>query len=114
MEKKKFSFKKVFLKSIKLILISLYLTIIISMIAGGITAGTLTLLPPDGFGWTVSKANYLGYMSICAFAPFSSLLLFGMAVLGYVLLLKLIKYIRRKTKQSEIYVKVKTLANKIS
>jgi hypothetical protein len=84
------------------------------MIAGGISAGTMTLIPPDGLGWTVSKVNYLGYMSICSFAPFSSLMLFGMAFLGLILLLKLIKYLRRKIKQSEIIVKVKTLANKIS
>ena len=114
MEQKKSSFKNVLLKSIKFTFIFLYIVIIISMIAGGISAGTLTLLPPDGFGWTVSKANYLGYKSICAFAPFSSLMLFGMAFLGFFLLLKLIKYLRRNTKQSESYVEVKTLTNKIS
>ncbi|NHJ22861.1 MAG: hypothetical protein EAX91_18100 [Candidatus Lokiarchaeota archaeon] len=113
MEQNKISFKSLLLKSIKLTLVILYLTIIISMIAGGISAGTLTLLPPDGFGWTVSKVNYLGYKSICAFVPFSSLMLFGMAFLGFFLLLKLIKYLRRKTKQSERYVEVKTLTNKI-
>ena len=84
------------------------------MIAGGVIAGIMTLTPPEGFGWTVSSTNYLGYMSICSFAPFSSLLLFGMALLGFVLLLKIIKYLRRKTKKSEIYVKLKTLTNKIN
>ncbi|MFX0011424.1 MAG: hypothetical protein ACFE9R_14015 [Candidatus Hermodarchaeota archaeon] len=114
MVENKISLKNVLLKSIKFTFIFLYIVIIFSMIAGGISAGTLTLLPPDGFGWTVSKVNYLGYKSICAFVPFSSLMLFGMAFLGSFLLVKLIKYLRRKTKQSEIYVKVKTLANKIS
>lgn len=84
------------------------------MIAGGISAGSLTLIPPEGFGWTVSKANHLGYMSICPFAPFSTFLLFGMALLGFILLWKLIKYLRRKSKKSEIYVKVKTVVDKIS
>jgi hypothetical protein len=113
MEKKKISFKNVLLKSIKLIVIFAFLTIIISMIAGGISAGTLTLIPSDGFGWTISKANYIGYNSICSFAPFSSLMLFGMAFVGFFLLLKVIKYRRRKTKQSKIYIEVKTSANKI-
>ncbi|MFX1447975.1 MAG: hypothetical protein ACFFCG_07540 [Promethearchaeota archaeon] len=89
------------------------MTIIISMIAGGVTAGLMTLTPPEDFGWTGSSTNYLGYISICSFAPFSSLMLFGMAFIGSILLLKFIKYLRRKFKTSEIYIKVKTLTNKI-
>ena len=83
------------------------------MMAGGISAGTMTLLPPEDFGWTVSNTNYLGYKSICAFAPFSTLMLFLMALLGFVLLVKFVKYLRRKLKNSEIYVKLKSLTNKI-
>ena len=97
----------------KLFLAILYITIIISMIAGGVSAGIMTLTPPEAFGWTVSNTNYLGYLSICSFAPFSSLLLFGMAFIGFLLLLTFIKYLRRKSKTSEIYIKVKALTNKI-
>jgi hypothetical protein len=84
------------------------------MIAGGVFAGIMTLTPPEGFGWTVSKDNYLGYMSICSFAPFSSLMLFAMATIGVFLLVKLLKYLRRKTKKSEVYIKLKTLVSKIN
>jgi hypothetical protein len=99
MDKKRISFKNLLLKSLKIILIILYITIIVSMIAGGVTAGIMTLIPSEGLGWTVSKANYLGYMSICSFAPFSTSLLFGMAFLGSFLLLKRVKYLRRKSKK---------------
>jgi len=114
LEKKKVTFKNLLKKSIKLFLILFYIALIIAMIAGGVSAGIMTLTPPEGFGWTVSNANYLGYMSICSFAPFSSLLLFGMAAIGSLLLMKLIKYLRRKSKTSEIYLKFKTITNKIN
>ena len=114
MGNKKSFVKNILRKFIKIVLILLYTTIIISMIAGGVTAGTLTLIPPDSFAWTVSKANYLGYMSICSFVPFSTLMLFVMALFGIILLFKLIKYLRTKTKNSEIYKDAKTVANKLS
>lgn len=89
------------------------MTLIAGMIGGGISAGIMTLTPPEAFGWTVSNTNYLGYTSNCTFAPFSSLMLFGMAFIGSILLIKLIKYLRRKSKNSEIYLKLKMLTNKI-
>lgn len=113
MEKRKISLKNLLKKSLRLFLAIFYLTIIIVMIAGGVSAGIMTLTPPEEFGWTVSKTNYLGYMSICSFTPFSSILLFGMAVIGSILLMKLIKRVRRKSKTSEIYLKFKALTNKI-
>ena len=114
MENRKINLRDLLKKLIKLLAISIYLSIIISMIAGGVIAGIMTLTPPEGFGWTVSKNNYLDYMSICSFAPFSSLLLFGMASIAVFLLIKLLKYLRRKTKKSEIYFKLKALVNKIN
>jgi hypothetical protein len=113
MENWKTFVKNVLKKSIKIFLASLYATIIIAMIAGGISAGIMTLLPPEDFGWSVSNLNYLGYMSICAFAPFSTLMLFAMALIGFILLVKFAKYIRRKSKNSEIYTKLKSLTNKV-
>ena len=62
MEKRKISVKYLLKKSLKLFLAIFYLTIIIAMIAGGVTAGIMTLTPPENFGWTVSNTNYLGYM----------------------------------------------------
>ncbi|MFW9938493.1 MAG: hypothetical protein ACFFD5_12650 [Candidatus Thorarchaeota archaeon] len=58
---------------------------------GGIVPGILTLLPDEA-----SKPCYLGYYAHCSFAPFSTLILFGLALLGVVLLVKLIKYFKRK------------------
>ena len=84
------------------------------MIAGGVSAGSLTLTPSEGLGWTVSKANYLGYMSICSFAPFSTIMLFGMAGLGLILLLKLVKYLRRKSRNLETLAKVRIITSKIN
>ena len=99
MEIREISLKNILIKSIKLVLAIFYITIVIGLIAGGISAGVMTLLPPDDFGWTVSKANYLGYISICSFTPFSTLILFGMAILGFILLVISIRRRRRKSKR---------------
>jgi len=100
-------------KSIKITLAIFYITLIVSMIAGGITAGVFTILPAEDFGWTVSHASYLGYFSVCSFAPFSSIMLFGMAFLGIILLIKYSKYIRKKIRKSSLFLKIKMLTNKI-
>ncbi|MDX1797699.1 MAG: hypothetical protein R3255_03530, partial [Candidatus Lokiarchaeia archaeon] len=50
-----------------------------------------TLIPDDA-----SKLCYLGYYAHCSFAPFSTLILFAMAIVGTILLTKFIKYSRRK------------------
>lgn len=97
----------------KMFLIITYLTIIISLIAGGISAGIMTLAPPDAFGYTVSKKNYLGYMSTCSFVPFSTIILFGMTFVGSILLWKLIKYLRKRSKPSHLQVESTMLRNAI-
>ncbi|MFX0060073.1 MAG: hypothetical protein ACFE85_12845 [Candidatus Hodarchaeota archaeon] len=57
-------------------------------------SGILTLLPDEA-----SKPCYLGYYAHCSFTPFSTLILFGMALIGSVLLVKLIKYFKRKVNE---------------
>jgi hypothetical protein len=109
LEDKKNFVVNVLKRSIKMFLIITYLTIIISMIAGGISAGIMTLIPPDAFGYTVSKKNYLGYTSTCSFVPFSTIILFGMAIVSSILLWKLIKYLRRKSKPSHLQLESKML-----
>ena len=81
---------------IKFNLVFLYLTFVIALSFGSLTAAIFTILPPDGLGWTVSKPNYLGYYSVCSFAPFSTLILVGMALIGFFLLIKFGSVIKRK------------------
>ena len=83
------------------------------MIAGGISAGIMTLTPPEAFGYTVSHKNYLGYLSSCSFVPFSTIILFGMAIAGSILLWKFIKYLRRKSKASQIQLGPEILTTEI-
>ena len=74
-------------KLIKVVLIFfiaiIYLTFVIALSFGALTAGIFTVLPAESFGWTVSKPSYLGYYSVCSFAPFSTLILFGMFIIGF-------------------------------
>ena len=65
--------------------------IIGSLIVGGVSAGIMTLIPDEA-----SKSCYLGYYAHCSFTPYSTLILFAMAILGIILLIKLIKYIKKK------------------
>jgi hypothetical protein len=113
LEKGGFKLLSILKKSIIITLAIFYITLIINMIAGGITAGIFTILPVEDFGWTVSHANYLGYFSVCSFAPFSTLMLFGMAFLGIILLIKYSKYMRRKIRKSSLFLKIKMLTNKM-
>lgn len=83
------------------------------MVGGGITAGIWTLIPAETFGWTVNNISYLGYASTCAFAPFSSLMLFAMALLGLIPFVKLIKYFSRISKGSKLIQKFKLITNKV-
>ncbi|MFX1408194.1 MAG: hypothetical protein ACFFBW_14690 [Promethearchaeota archaeon] len=76
---------------IKSFLLLLYTIFVFGLVFGGIVPGILTLLPDEA-----SKPCYLGYYAHCSFAPFSTLILFGMALVGVVLLVKLIKYFKRK------------------
>ncbi|MFW9828409.1 MAG: hypothetical protein ACFFEY_12535 [Candidatus Thorarchaeota archaeon] len=111
MIKKKISLLRLLKKSIKLFLVILYITFVIALSFGPLVAGVWTLIPAMAFGWEVSKTSYLGYYSTCTFAPFSTIVLFGLATIGFVLLMKLRKYLLRKTKNSILYLKYKALIN---
>ena len=51
----------------------------------------MTLIPDDA-----SKPCYLGYYAHCSFTPYSTLILLTMAIVGTILLIKLIKYLKRQ------------------
>ena len=88
----------IIMKIVKGTVVLLYTTFVIALLSGGLSAGILTLIPHEA-----SKLNYLGYYSICSFTPFSTLILFSMATVGSILLLKLVKYYKRKLKNVQIY-----------
>ncbi|MFX1234463.1 MAG: hypothetical protein ACFFBY_07855 [Promethearchaeota archaeon] len=112
MGKRKFSMVNLLKKSIKLFIVIFYITFIFALSFGSLVAGIWTVIPAEAFGWEVSKASYLGYYSTCSFAPFSTVILFGISFIGFILLLKLRKYLVRKAKNSVLYLKYKTLINK--
>ena len=76
---------------IKVIILLLYATILVSMIIGGLSAGIMTLIPDEA-----SKPCYLGYYAHCSFTPFSTLILFAMTLIGSFLMITLIKYIKKR------------------
>ncbi|MFX0039616.1 MAG: hypothetical protein ACFFCY_01915 [Promethearchaeota archaeon] len=78
-------------KTIKTILFLFYTIFVVALITGGIASGIMTLIPDEA-----SKPCYLGYYAHCSFTPYSTLILFTMAIIGTILFLKLIKYARRK------------------
>ncbi len=82
---------KIILKSTFLVIYVIFLG---GLIIGGISSGIMTLIPDQA-----SKPCYLGYYAHCSFTPFSTLILFAMTVIGTILLIKLIKYLRRKHKK---------------
>ncbi|MFX1591609.1 MAG: hypothetical protein ACFFCL_02850 [Promethearchaeota archaeon] len=91
MEINKNSVKNISRKIIKSILFLFYIVFVGSLIIGGISAGIMTFIPDEA-----SKPCYLGYYAHCSFTPYSTLILFAMAAVGIILLLKLIKYLRRQ------------------
>jgi hypothetical protein len=91
MEINKNSIKNISRKIIKSILFLFYIIFIGSLIIGGISSGIMTLIPDEA-----SKPCYLGYYAHCSFTPYSTLILFAMATVGTVLLIKLIKYVRKQ------------------
>ena len=107
MEKKGNLGKKIVKNSILLFVAIVYIAFVVALSFGSATAGVFTVLPAEFFGWEVSKPSALGYYSVCSFAPFSTLILFGMSVVGFLLLAKLVKYLRRKTKNSKLYLRYK-------
>ncbi|MFX1316133.1 MAG: hypothetical protein ACFE9T_09740 [Promethearchaeota archaeon] len=96
LEKNKKSLKNILRKIVKSLIFLIYIIFVGSLIIGGISAGIMTLIPAEA-----SKPCYLGYYAHCSFTPFSTLILYGMAILGVILLVKLIKYIKRK--YNEVY-----------
>ena len=94
MELNKNSIKKVVRIIIKSFLVLFYAVFIGSLIIGGLTSGIITLIPDEA-----SKPCYLGYYAHCSFTPYSTLILFAMAIIGTILLLKFIKDVRKKYNQ---------------
>ncbi|MFX0140516.1 MAG: hypothetical protein ACFFDN_43150 [Candidatus Hodarchaeota archaeon] len=95
MEKNKKSFKYILKTIIKSIFLLFYVILLGGLIIGGISSGIITLIPDEA-----SKLCYLGYYAHCSFTPFSTLLLFTMTVIGAILLIKLVKFLKRKHKKA--------------
>jgi len=91
LEINKKSIKKISKNIIKSFLLLFYIIFVGSLIIGGISAGIMTLIPDEA-----SKPCFLGYYAHCSFTPYSTLILFAMAIIGTILLLKLIKYVRKQ------------------
>jgi len=91
MEINKNSVKNTLRKIIKSILFLFYTIFIGSLIIGGFISGIMTLIPDKA-----SKPCFLGYYAHCSFTPYSTLILIAMALVGTILLIKLIKYTRRQ------------------
>ena len=85
------SIKSISRKIIKSTLVLIYIIFIVSLITGGISTGIMTLIPDEA-----SKPCYLGYYAHCSFTPYSTLILFAMAIVGTILLVKLIKHFRNR------------------
>ena len=78
-------------KMIRSIIILLYLILVVAMIIGGAVSGAMTLLPDEA-----SKPCYLGYYAHCSFTPYSTIILFSMVLVGVILLILIIRYLKRK------------------
>jgi len=87
-------------------LIILYTTFVITLLFGTAVAGILILLPAEA-----SKANLIGYYSTCAFAPISSIILFSLTFVGFILLMKLWRKFAKKSKKSVVYEEFETILN---
>ena len=85
-------------KVIKAFFLMLYLIFVFSLVIGGIYAGIWTLIPTESIGWGATKECYLGYIAHCSFTPYSTLILFAMALIGSILLIHLMKYFNRNLK----------------
>jgi len=81
-------------KLIKIIFILFYTVVVIGLILGGLAAGFITLIPDEA-----SKPCYLGYYAHCSFTPYSTIILFAMTIIGFLLLVKLLKYYKRVFKR---------------
>ena len=110
---KKITPKKIIKAVIIFFVALIYISFVVALSFGALTAGIFTVLPAESFGWTVSKPSYLGYYSVCSFAPFSTLILFGMSIVGFFLLIKLGSFIKRKYRTSKVPISLKTASNKL-
>ena len=85
-------------KIIKSFLVLIYSIFVIALVSGGLSAAILTVMPAEA-----SKPCYLGYYALCSFTPYSTLILSGMAIVGIILLIQLIKYFRKNLKKEYRY-----------
>ena len=92
--KDKISLKVLTIKFFKLFLAAIYIAIVFILVFGGIPMGIWTLLPDEA-----KKPCYLGYYAHCSFTPFSTIILFGMTILGIILLMKLKNYLKSKYRE---------------
>jgi hypothetical protein len=107
LEINKNSIKSISRKMIKSMLFLIYTILVVSLVTAGISTGIMTLIPDNA-----SKPCYLGYYAHCSFTPYSTLILFAMAIIGIILFLKLIKYVRRQfNKLVEAKLTLKTQIN---
>ena len=91
MEKNRKSLKIISKSIFKSFFLLIYLIFVGALIIGGLSAGIMTIIPDEA-----SKPCYLGYYAHCSFTPYSTLILFAMTLVGTLLLIKLVKYFRRK------------------
>jgi hypothetical protein len=94
-EKNQNSLKNILKIIIRSTFLLLYIIFLGGLIIGGLSSGIMTLMPDEA-----SKPCYLGYYAHCSFTPFSTLILFAMTLIGAILLIKLIKYLKRKHKRA--------------
>lgn len=73
---------------------------------GTLSAGIITMIPAEA-----SKPNQMGYYSVCAFAPYSTLILLGLSILGFILFVKMVSFFKRKYRSSKISLGISKLAN---
>ena len=99
MERKKFSLVRLLKKLIKLFFMTVYAILILGLSFGTVSASIITILPAEA-----SKVNPLGYYSTCSFAPYSTIILFSLAILGFILLFKFVKHLVRQSKKSVAYI----------
>ncbi|MFX1326599.1 MAG: hypothetical protein ACFE91_00450 [Promethearchaeota archaeon] len=96
--------------TIKSFFIIFYTIFVLSLVISGIVFSIMTIIPDEA-----SKPCYLGYYAHCSFTPYSTIILLVMALIGTFLLIKLIKYFKRKyIKFSEKNSKFQVLVKNIS
>ncbi len=112
MKKEEKVLKRIINKSTKFFVVVLCITLVIALAFGSMAAGIMTVIPAETFGWEASKASYLGYYAVCSFAPFSTLSLSGLSVVGFILLRKLWKYLGSKINIPKINLRYKVPTQK--